>query len=66
MNCFIESVNLMCARGTHAQRKTLERKNDLLRYFVTYGFSFIEKSPSSILLLAVSFYVGAFSLPFWD
>ena len=56
----------MCARATHAQRKTLERENDLVKYFVTYGFSFIEKNPSSILLLAVSFYVGAFSLPFWD
>lgn len=27
----------------HARCKMLGRKNDLVKYFVTYGFSFIEK-----------------------
>ena len=43
---------------THAQHKTLGRKNDLVRYFVSYGFSFIEKNPNSIVLLV-------FCIRFW-
>lgn len=50
----------------HTQRKTLRRKNDLVRYFVTYGFSFIEKKPNSVVLLAISSWLGFFSLPSWD
>lgn len=47
----------------HARCKTLGRKNDLVRYFVTYGFSLTEKNPNSVVLLGIMSCIGTFSLP---
>lgn len=54
----------LCMCQAHTLCKTLGRKNDLVRYFVTYGFSFIEKkNPNSTVLLSYLVLEPSPSLP---
>lgn len=49
---------------THARHKTLGRKNDLVRCFVSYGFSFIEKKSQFYSFISSLILCGSVLSPF--